>query len=227
MKYSAALDLSGKFAAFAVAETLSGKLLLTEHKAMHGRSSAALSGWIAELLHRRGLAPAEISRWTVGGGPGSFTGMRLAAALVIGLTLGRDGVESRCVPTAVVLGDPAGLAEGDKAAAVFDGRNQEILLFELVKSAGELVPSGRTEVLDRERAQTVFAAADYRQLAAFDYDRHRLEAVLPPAAAARIRWVKYPAAEKLISCAYRVFDQDLTALAYIRPAVFTQEAVAK
>ncbi len=221
MKYSAAIDLSGKFAGFALAETVSGKILLSKHKAMHGRSSSGLSGWILEIMSRFGVTTAQIDRWTVGSGPGSFTGMRLVAALITGMTMGRNDTKTRCVPGAVALGSAAETVEGGKVATIFDGRNKEILLFELVKHNNEFIPSGKTEVLNHEQAQIFFANACYQQIVAFDYERVNIEAVMPAEEFAKIHWAKNLAMEKLIECQYKDFDNDLTALVYIRPAVFS------
>ena len=221
MKYSAAIDLSGKFAAFALAETASGKTLLSKHKAMQGRSSSTLSDWILGLMSEHGVTPDQIDRWTVGGGPGSFTGMRLVAALVTGMTMGRDEVKSRCVPSALALGNTDKLNDGDKIATVFDGRNKEILLFELLKQDGELIPSGKNKVLNHEQAEEFFTENTYAQIAALDYDKVNIEAVLPPEKFAQIKWFENLAVDKLIECKYKDFDNDLTALVYIRPAVFS------
>lgn len=221
MKYSAAIDLSGKFAGFALAETVSGKILLSEHKAMQGRSSSGLSNWILQLMSRFEITPAQIDHWTAGSGPGSFTGMRLVAALLTGMTMGRDDVRTRCVPGAVALGSAVEAAEGEKVATIFDGRNKEILLFELLKQDGELIPSGKTKVLNHEQAQKFFADNSYRQIVALDYESVNIEAVLPSEEFTKIHWVKHLSFEKLIECKYKDFDNDLTDLVYIRPAVFS------
>ena len=221
MKYSAAIDLSGKFAGFALAETASKKILLSEHKAMQGRSSSTLSNWMLELMSKFDVTPTQIDKWTVGSGPGSFTGMRLVAALITGMTMGRKNVKTRCVPSALALGDGDNLAEDDKIATVFDGRNKEILLFELLKQNNELVPSGKTEVLNQEQAKEFFTKNSYSQIAALNYETVNIEAVMPSEEFAKIHWVEHLAFEKLIKCKYKDFDNDLTALVYIRPAVFS------
>jgi tRNA A37 threonylcarbamoyladenosine modification protein TsaB len=221
LKYSAAIDLSGKFAGFALAETVSGKILLSEHKAMQGRSSSTLCDWILKLMAGFEVTPAQIDKWTVGSGPGSFTGMRLVAALITGMTIGRNDVKARCVPSAIALANAEELNEGDKAATVFDGRNKEILLFELIKKDGELIPSGKTKVLNQKQAKEFFLENSYSQIAALDYETTNIEAVIPSEAFAKINWSEHLAFEKLIECKYKDFDNDLTALVYIRPAVFS------
>ena len=99
--YAAALDLSGREAGFAVLD--GGKVVLSLVRPMRGRDSAQLAAWVEEELRKAGIALESIRRWTVGSGPGSFTGMRLAAALVNGWTYGK-AVETRCVPTAAAEG---------------------------------------------------------------------------------------------------------------------------
>ena len=100
-RYAAAIDLSGRSAGFALMKDQ--ELLCAASRPMRGRDSAGLADFVAQQLAANGVELAEVSDWTVGSGPGSFTGLRLAAALVTGWTFGKEGVRTRCVPTAVAL----------------------------------------------------------------------------------------------------------------------------
>ena len=113
------------------------------------------------------------------------------------------------------------MLKAKKVATIFDGRNKEILLFELLKETGELIPSGKTKVLNHEQAGKFFATNSYQRIVALDYDSVNIEAVLPPEEFTKIHWAKHLAFEKLIECKYKAFDNDLTDLVYIRPAVFS------
>jgi tRNA threonylcarbamoyl adenosine modification protein YeaZ len=221
LKYSAAIDLSGKYAGFALAETASGKVLVSEHKKMHGRSSSSLCTWMLELLSAPKIDIAEIGEWTVASGPGSFTGMRLAAALATGISLGQSNIKTRCVPGAVALAGSVEYLEGEKLISIFDGRNREILLFELIKKNGEMIPTGVTKVLNREQAKEFFAANQYKHIVAPAPDRVNIELVLPEDICGKIQYFENLPLEKLIACKYKEFDNDLTDLVYIRPAVFS------
>lgn len=93
-RYAAAIDLSGRSAGFALMKDQ--ELLCAASRPMRGRDSAELADFVAQQLAANGVELAEVSDWTVGSGPGSFTGLRLAAALAAGWTFGKEG----CAPAA-------------------------------------------------------------------------------------------------------------------------------
>lgn len=226
MEYSAAIDLSGSEAAFAVGGRTSGAIVFSAVRPMTGRNSAELAPWMFGLLNSAGIELEQIVEWTVGSGPGSFTGMRLAAALVAGLVFGRPEVRTRCVPTAVALAASAGSVAGNRIAAVFDGRNREILVFEMFNRDGEIVPSGRTSALDETVAPEFFADGKFTGLVALSKDAAAIAKVIGAAALARFKLVEHLAPEELIRSRSVEWNNDLTDLAYIRPAVFTVPATA-
>jgi len=220
--YSAALDLSGREAAFAL---LDGETVIaSEVRPMHGRESAQLAGWVAAELEKAGTSFSDVQRWTVGSGPGSFTGMRLAAALVNGWTYGKAGIETRCVPSAAALAANLGEAanEGDRIAALFDGRNKELIFFELAISGGEAVPTGKEEVLNAEQAAAFFAEYECEHLIALEAEQSALALLLPERILAQLEPFGSIRPEALALAKAKPFDGNLADLVYIRPAVFTK-----
>jgi tRNA threonylcarbamoyl adenosine modification protein YeaZ len=217
--YHASLDLSGSEAVFALQRIGDGAIICEESKPMRGRTASGMAPWILELLAANGAAPGSVVRWTVGAGPGSFTGMRLAAAFVAGLTAGKE-VETRCVPTAVALAHDQSGKDGEKAATLFDGRNQEILVYPLAWSAGEWIPCGEPAVLNREQA------AEYFRVHSFNYfmaHENELEAIRKIAGFLTVTPCRIHAAG-LLNARYAPWNNDLTELVYIRPAVHTDGA---
>ena len=224
MEYSAAIDLSGNEAAFAVACKESGNILISSTRPMTGRNSAALTPWILELIDAGGIQLEHITEWTVGSGPGSFTGMRLAAALVAGITFGNATVKTRCVPTAVALASVLQTGSGDSIAAVFDGRNSEILIFVLVNQNGTIIPAGKNDVLSARDANTFFNDRKFDHLVALEKDCAAIAKVVDANILERFKLIEHISPEKLIFAQYAEWDNDLTDLVYIRPAVFAGPA---
>ena len=221
LEYSAAIDLSGNEAAFAVACKESDNIVISSTRPMTGRNSAALTPWVLELINGQNIQLEHITEWTVGSGPGSFTGMRLAAALVAGITFGNTNIKTRCVPTAVALASVLQTSPGDSIAAVFDGRNSEILIFELVNQAGEIIPAGKNDVLSADDANAFFDDRKFSHLVALEKDHAAIAKVVNADMLGLFRLIEHISPEKLIFAQCTEWNNDLTDLVYIRPAVFT------
>ncbi|MBR7156339.1 MAG: hypothetical protein IKD22_05845 [Lentisphaeria bacterium] len=206
----------GKFA-FALFDD--GKKVLEEIREMHGRDAAVIPGIIADTLAAHALDIGTISRWTIGAGPGSFTFLRLVAALVAGWCYGKEEVRFRCVPGAIALAGALKPLPGETIGTIYDGRNKELLYFETIcQPDGTLVPSGKSAVFTAAAAAEFFAAYPDLRCAVTTADAAAAAKLLPPEAAVTV--VETPDTAFLANSP-KEFDNDLDALVYIRPAVFT------
>ena len=124
--YSAVIDPAPDHAAFALLED--ARVIAIERRPMRGRDAAALPVFILETLKNHNVDFSAVKRWTVGSGPGSFTGLRLVSALVSAWSLGKEDVKTRNVPGAVALGAMLKLAPGTEAGL------RQIYLEELKKN---------------------------------------------------------------------------------------------
>lgn len=211
-----ALDLSGSLAAFAVMDD-AGTVLIDESRPMRGREAASLASFLTGLLAEKGLTIRDVTHWTVGSGPGSFTGMRLASALVKGWVFGRPAVQVRCVPSALI---PAAAASADTAAVLQDGRNQEMLVFGLKKQGVSYVPDGFTAVWNREQAALELPRQTCGAWVVYAADEAAVRKLLPEDAAVTLEICRTWSAVPLLR-AELPYDGDLDQLVYIRPAVFS------
>ena len=216
--YSAVIDPAPDHAAFALLKD--DQIIAIERRPMRGRDAAALPVFILETLKNHDVDFSAVKRWTVGSGPGSFTGLRLVAALVSAWSLGKDDVKTRSVPGAVALGAMLQLAPGEKAGVLYDGRNREILYFGVEGLPGnDLKPTGETAVLDTEQAAEFFASRRER-LAMFTSESKAIRQILPEDV--KVESFEYADTARLALTEAQDFDNDLTRLVYIRPAVYTQ-----
>ncbi|MGB5621684.1 MAG: tRNA (adenosine(37)-N6)-threonylcarbamoyltransferase complex dimerization subunit type 1 TsaB [Gammaproteobacteria bacterium] len=82
-------------------------------------------GMVDECLSEAGLAPANVDLITFGCGPGSFTGVRIATAVVQGLAL---GLECPVVPVSTLAAAAVGVCRqrgGSRVAVCVDARMDE------------------------------------------------------------------------------------------------------
>lgn len=117
-----AIDSSTRAAYVAV--EVDGRVAAQEAVTAQANASSALLPAVDRAVRAAGLAPGGIAAVVAGGGPGSFTGLRIAAATAKGI------VHALGVPLFAysgLLGFAAAHREADGAVcALFDARNREV-----------------------------------------------------------------------------------------------------
>ncbi|HST58205.1 MAG TPA: tRNA (adenosine(37)-N6)-threonylcarbamoyltransferase complex dimerization subunit type 1 TsaB [Longimicrobium sp.] len=107
-----------------VAVERDGRIAAQESVTAQANASSALLPAVDRAVRAAGLAPADVGAVVVGGGPGSFTGLRIAAATAKGI------VRALGVPLFAysgLLGLAAAYRDGGGAVcALFDARNNEV-----------------------------------------------------------------------------------------------------
>ena len=123
--------------------------ILERHEIAPQQHAELLLGMVDHLLGQTGLSIVELDAIAFGQGPGSFTGLRIAAGGVQGLAFGA-GVPAVPVSTLQVLAQTVRTVHGvDRAACAFDARMGEVYwgLYEVgAGEEGVMQPLGPDEV---------------------------------------------------------------------------------
>ena len=220
----AALDFSWNEASHALADE-QNNVLFTEKIMLNGHDASALPERLELAAKQAGTPLAGITEWSVGTGPGGFTGLRVAAALVSGLTYGHPELKIRGVPSAAGLIRTAFAGNfPEKAAAVFDGRRSELLVYGMVLKDGSYQPDGFTAVLQKPEELAGLLAG--RSAAALEKDRTAI-AKFAPELVDGIRFTPSINAEELIFNDPQNFSASPTDLIYLRAAVFVEARIPR
>ena len=111
-------------------------------------SDRELPGWLETSLTRVGVSLEHVDSWTVGTGPGSFSGLRVGLALVAGMCLAGN-VPHRGLPSSLALALAAtdGLGEGSLIGVLHDARRGQLIFSGYRLSGGTLDVAGEPLVL--------------------------------------------------------------------------------
>lgn len=208
-----ALDFSWGEAAFAMMQ--GNTVLVRENRLFSGHDASRLPEWIAEAAAKGGGVDS-IQEWTVGAGPGSFSGLRIASAYVMGLAYGKETIRVRGISTAAAMAATAFQANTDRPAEVlvlFDGKRSEIIGYGVTLQGNDYVQNGFKEVF--RNGEELRAAAENRVICALEKDSSALESF-------NVNTVFIPSihADELIKLQPGDFSSPPTALEYLRAAVF-------
>ena len=207
-----ALDFSWNEAAFAMMR--GDELLVRENRLFSGRDASSLPAWVAGAAEEGGGLEL-VREWSVGAGPGSFSGLRIASAFLMGLCSGKPGVRVRGASTAAAMAAtvfPRG-ARPEKVLVLFDGKRSEVIGCGVSLRGSFYEPDGYKGVF-RNGAELGIAAAD-RAVCALEKDSALLESF-----GVSVSFLSSIHAEELILQNPDDFSVPPTALEYLRAAVF-------
>ncbi|MBN2450115.1 MAG: tRNA (adenosine(37)-N6)-threonylcarbamoyltransferase complex dimerization subunit type 1 TsaB [Lentisphaeria bacterium] len=112
----------------------------------------ALVPWVRDGFASLEISPAEVGRWTVGTGPGSFSGTRVGIALVRGICA-VSGAALRGVPGSVAMARTAcgeGASDDGIVGVLHDARREELILTRYRVSGGRPYLLGEAAVVAPE-----------------------------------------------------------------------------
>ncbi len=206
------------------------RILLNYASAAEPRAAARdMAETLKAQLADQGLTVAEIVRWTVGTGPGSFAGIRAGIALLSGICL-QTAAQLRGLPSSLALAGKIALLVGPQQtlAVLHDGRQGQLIVttyrkeesgMKLVREAAAFDPESAIPHLDRcERLVTLHGEAMRRLL---------------PESLTRGKMIEPPSLDAAALLADRTWPADPEALrqslepVYVRPAVFVDPRPAR
>lgn len=181
----------------ALAVAAGPRLLHTAWLPLAGRDSdAALVPWLETELARAGLQVRDVARWTVGTGPGSFSGLRVGLALVRGICRVTSR-PLRGIPSSLALVTEACPTPraGARAAVLHDARQGQVILSLFRGNGAAWRPEMEPEVVDPDELAGRLPDTVLPVTAQPDAVRPRLA----PAAAARLVCLERVCAERLLA----------------------------
>jgi tRNA threonylcarbamoyladenosine biosynthesis protein TsaB len=119
-----------------------GRLVVERSVTMRGREREALMPAVAEALDEYGVPAEQLGRIVCGAGPGSFTSLRIAAAITKGLALASGAPLVPVSSLALLVASQRVIAPGKYLAAIDALRGEHYVALYEVGIDGVIVPRG-------------------------------------------------------------------------------------
>lgn len=215
-----AIDLSGPFASFAIAAT-DPDVSVSASETLHGRDNISFVASLLSALEDASLSPADVGLWIVGTGPGSFTGLRVAASLVAGIALADSPPRAVGIPSPFPLALELGVSPGERMAVLYPSKKKdELVVCGVERNQAGFVIDGEPFTLSAEDGlaplsrygHVVSLGADVALDTAFGADASRV-----------VRLHAFPA-RGMLAAALVPFYTGVEDLMYIRPATVAKPA---
>lgn len=204
-----------------------GEIVASEYLVPEERQNReTLAPWLRGIFDTCELSANRFTRWTIGLGPGSFTGIRMGVAFVKGVCLQSAG-QIRGIPTSYGMAKQASadLKTGAEIAVLHDARRQQVIIT-VYRSKN----SGLTPVLDAHipKPEELHKICD-RCTRLVTLQPERVSANLPELYRSNLIDLKELQAEYLLDAPQEAYQIETPgnlrtpiAPVYVRPAVFVK-----
>ena len=212
----ALFDTSTNLASFAL---FKDNELLVEDSRQGQRGASSLLPWVAELIEAEGFSLNDVTQWTVGIGPGSFTGLRVSIAFIKGVCFA-SGAKHRGVTSSLGL---LTQVMGNTAIVIHDGRQEEIIVHKLARKGS----SWETTSIAIEKIVDFEVDEDLEYFTTMKEEQFELNPLL----ASTVFCIEQIKSSGLASCEEWPVDKAATEKStepiYVRPPVFVDPIVKK
>jgi tRNA threonylcarbamoyladenosine biosynthesis protein TsaB len=137
LKYIAAIDMTGPFSSWCIADK-NKKIIAKESIKISRKSNSLFFDTFRKRLKDLDVDFKDISKWYVGAGPGSYTGIRVAAAFVSGILFCKENMNVLGVPSYFPIAAEAGLKDSEKIGVIFQVTHKSVLIYNVTLSDGVL-----------------------------------------------------------------------------------------
>ncbi len=215
-----AIDLSGPFASFAIAAA-DPVVSVCASELLNGRDNISFVASLLSALEGTGLTPADVGLWIVGTGPGSFTGLRVAASLVAGIALAKSPPQTVGVPSPFPIALELGLRQDECMAILYPSKKKD----EMVVCAIERNQAGFSilgEPFTLSEVDGLAQLSSYSNIVSLGAD-DALDSAFGGGASRVVRLHAFPASG-MLDAALTSSYTSIEDLKYIRPATVAKPA---
>jgi tRNA threonylcarbamoyladenosine biosynthesis protein TsaB len=148
-KFIAAIDMTGPFSSWCIADK-DKKVIAKESIKLSRKSNSVFFDTFRKKLKSLDVDFKDISKWYVGAGPGSYTGIRVAAAFVSGILFCKEQMNVIGVPSYFPIAAELKMKDNEKIGVIFQVTHKSVLIYNVTLSDGVLTSDDAPMLYDEK-----------------------------------------------------------------------------
>lgn len=153
--YIAAIDMSGPYSSWCIKDNNNNRILAENSLKVSRKANSAFFESFNNTLDNERIDVNYINEWYVGIGPGSYTGIRVAAAFVSGIIFSNDNVSVFSIPAYYPIASEIKKVESENIGVLYTITRESVIIYNIAFDGKSFYECGEAQIYNSNNYKNI------------------------------------------------------------------------